>query len=58
MFRSPPCRNNHFNALFKYEGAVYLLVTDQGYEAEPDIVWERLDSVNGDTTFCTGAVLR
>jgi hypothetical protein len=50
------CRNNHFNALFKYEGSVYLLVTDQGYEAEPDIVWERLDSVNGDTTFCTGMV--
>jgi hypothetical protein len=47
-------RNNHFNTLFKYEGGVYLLVTDQGYECEPDIVWERLDSVNGDTTFCTG----
>jgi hypothetical protein len=47
-------RNNHFNALFKYEGAVYLLVTDQGYEYESDIVWERLDSVHGDTTFCTG----
>jgi len=46
-------RNNHFNTLFKYEGAVYLLVTDQGYEYEPDIVWERLDSVQGDTTFCT-----
>lgn len=50
-------RNNHFNALFKYEGAVYLLVTDQGYEYEPDIVWERLDSVQGDTTFCTSEFL-
>lgn len=30
-------------------------MTDQGYECEPDIVWERLDSVNGDTTYCTGA---
>lgn len=34
------CRNNHVNALFKYEDAVYLLVTDQGYEYEPDIVCE------------------
>lgn len=49
------CRNNHFNTLFAFEGAVFLLVTDAGYEREPDIVWERLDSVNGDTTFCTGA---
>ncbi|KAF6265489.1 hypothetical protein COO60DRAFT_1457089 [Scenedesmus sp. NREL 46B-D3] len=48
-------RNNHFNTLFKYEGSVYLLVTDQGYECEADVVWERMDGVNGDTTFCTGA---
>lgn len=34
---------------------MFLLVTDQGYECEPDIVWERLDSVNGDTTYCTGS---
>eukprot|EP00775_Hariotina_reticulata_P007702 gene7702-7901_t len=46
-------RNNHFNTLFKYEGSVYLLVTDQGYECESDIVWERLDSVNGNTTLCS-----
>ena len=24
-------RNNHFNTLFKFEDALYLLVTDQGY---------------------------
>jgi hypothetical protein len=48
-------RNNHFNTLFKFEGGVYLLVTDQGYECESDIVWERLDSVNGDTTLCSSS---
>eukprot|EP00877_Chromochloris_zofingiensis_P004085 jgi/Chrzof1/13678/Cz08g07220.t1 len=46
-------RNNHFNTMFKYEAGIYQLVTDQGYAAEPDIVWERLDSVDGNTTFCT-----
>jgi hypothetical protein len=48
-------RNNHFSTLFKYEEAIYALVTDQGYVHEPDIVWERLDSVAGDTSFFTGA---
>jgi hypothetical protein len=24
-------RNNHFSTLFNFEGALYLLVTDQGY---------------------------
>jgi hypothetical protein len=48
-------RNNHFNTLFKYENQVFLLVTDQGYAHEPDIAWERLDSVAGDTTFFTGS---
>ncbi|GBF89509.1 hypothetical protein Rsub_02081 [Raphidocelis subcapitata] len=46
-------RNNHFSAAFKYEGRVYLLVTDQGYASEPDVVWERLDAVDGNTTLCT-----
>ena len=48
-------RNNHFNTLFKYESQVFLLVTDQGYAHESDIVWERLDSVAGDTSFFTGS---
>jgi hypothetical protein len=45
-------RNNHFNALFKQEGALYMLVTDQGYLHEPDVVWERLDAVDGNTQMC------
>ncbi|MCO5572074.1 hypothetical protein L7F22_025825 [Adiantum nelumboides] len=36
-------RNNHFSTMFKYKGYLYLLVTDQGYLSQPDIVWEKLD---------------
>jgi hypothetical protein len=46
-------RNNHFSTAFKQEGGVYLLVTDLGYAGEPDVVWERLDALDGDTTLCT-----
>jgi len=42
-------RNNHFNVLLKREGGLYILVTDQGYLYEPDIVWEKLSNVDGDT---------
>ena len=35
-------RNNHFATVFKLNGALYLLVTDQGYLGEPDVVWEVL----------------
>lgn len=42
-------RNNHFNVLLKREGGLYILVTDQGYLYEPDIVWEHLSNVDGDT---------
>lgn len=47
-------RNNHFSTMFKYNGDLYLLVTDQGYLNQPDIVWEKLDEVHGDTVFVTG----
>jgi hypothetical protein len=47
-------RNNHFNALFKHEGSLFILVTDQGYLHEPDVVWERLDAVDGNTQLCAG----
>lgn len=42
-------RNNHFNVMYKQGGSLYLLVTDQGYLYEPEVVWERLDNVGGDT---------
>ncbi|KAE8728043.1 putative homeobox protein knotted-1 [Hibiscus syriacus] len=47
-------RNNHFSTMFKYEGELYLLATDQGYLNQPDLVWEKLNEVNGDTLFMTG----
>ncbi|XP_010540434.1 PREDICTED: ubiquitin carboxyl-terminal hydrolase MINDY-2-like isoform X2 [Tarenaya hassleriana] len=46
-------RNNHFSSMFKYEGELYLLATDQGYLNQPDLVWEKLNEVNGDTVFMT-----
>ncbi|VFR02249.1 unnamed protein product [Cuscuta campestris] len=48
-------RNNHFNTMFKYEGQLYILATDQGYLNQPDLVWEKLNEVNGDTVFVTGS---
>ncbi|KAG8659308.1 ubiquitin carboxyl-terminal hydrolase MINDY-1 isoform X1 [Manihot esculenta] len=47
-------RNNHFGTMFKYDGELYLLATDQGYLNQPDLVWEKLNEVNGDTLFMTG----
>jgi hypothetical protein len=42
-------RNNHFGTLTKFDGHLYLLVTDLGYADAPDIVWERLDELRGNT---------
>ncbi|WOL18156.1 ubiquitin carboxyl-terminal hydrolase MINDY-2 [Canna indica] len=47
-------RNNHFSTMFKFNGELYLLATDQGYMSQPDLVWEKLNEVNGDTVFMTG----
>ncbi|KAK2976794.1 hypothetical protein RJ640_027190 [Escallonia rubra] len=47
-------RNNHFSTMFKFDGELYLLATDQGYINQPDLVWEKLNEVNGDTLFMTG----
>ncbi|KAF2313203.1 hypothetical protein GH714_009744 [Hevea brasiliensis] len=47
-------RNNHFSTMFKYDGELYLLATDQGYLNQHDLVWEKLNEVNGDTLFMTG----
>ncbi|XP_022958349.1 ubiquitin carboxyl-terminal hydrolase MINDY-1-like isoform X1 [Cucurbita moschata] len=47
-------RNNHFSTMFKLDGQLYLLATDQGYIHQPDLVWEKLNEVNGDTLFMTG----
>ncbi|VDD73999.1 unnamed protein product [Mesocestoides corti] len=44
-------RNNHFNTIYKSGGQVYVLVTDVGFMNEPNIVWETLDDVDGDSRF-------
>mmetsp|Transcript_8175 Transcript_8175/g.23461 ORF Transcript_8175/g.23461 Transcript_8175/m.23461 type:complete len:306 (+) Transcript_8175:1396-2313(+) len=50
-------RNNHFSTLFHHEGALYLLVTDVGFLHEADIMWERMESVQGSSTFFTPDLL-
>lgn len=47
-------RNNHFSTLFKHGGDLYLLITDLGYSGEEGVVWERLDEVDGNTSFVDG----
>ena len=44
-------RNNHFSTMVKEGGSLYLLVTDLGFLDQKDVVWETLDSVQGDTVF-------
>jgi hypothetical protein len=46
-------RNNHFATITKHAGTLYLLVTDLGYANTPEIVWEKLDNIDGDTEYCT-----
>jgi ubiquitin carboxyl-terminal hydrolase MINDY-1/2 len=47
-------RNNHFSTLFKYQDQLYCLVTDEGYQNKPDIVWEKIQDEEGDTLLCKG----
>ena len=44
-------RNNHFSTMVKEGDSLYLLVTDLGFLDKADVVWETLDSVQGDTVF-------
>merc|ERR1711941_224531 len=37
--------------MVRYNGELYLLCTDNGFAAS-HVVWERLDEINGDTTYC------
>lgn len=45
-------RNNHFSTLVKNGESLYLLITDLGYANAVNVVWEKLDVVDGDTEFC------
>lgn len=44
-------RNNHFSTILKRKEEMFILVTDQGFLKEPKVVWETLDSVDGDVLF-------
>lgn len=44
-------RNNHFSTITKHESDLYLLVTDLGYGNVNDVVWEKLDNIDGDTEY-------
>jgi len=45
-------RNNHFSVLFKNDSKLYTLMTDAGYLDVPDLVWEELAEIDGDSNFC------
>ena len=44
-------RNNHFSTVYKQGDGLYLLVTDQGFLHQLDVVWETLENIEGDTEF-------
>lgn len=44
-------RNNHFSTLTKTDGKMYTLVTDLGYASVPEVIWEELDVIDGDTEY-------
>lgn len=45
-------RNNHYGVITRHGDDLYLLITDLGYGESVDVVWERLDMVDGDTELC------
>ena len=51
-------RNNHFGTLTKHKGVLFLLVTDLGYANVPEVMWEKLDGIDGDTEYCNAAFLK
>jgi len=44
-------RNNHFSTIYKQKSELFLLVTDQGFVSEPNVMWETLANVEGDGLF-------
>ncbi|XP_023345436.1 ubiquitin carboxyl-terminal hydrolase MINDY-1 [Eurytemora carolleeae] len=44
-------RNNHFSTLFKKNGELFILVTDQGFLSQKEVVWETLANIEGDCSF-------
>jgi len=48
-------RNNHFSTMFKLDGKLYMLVTDQGYIHDNSVAWELLNDITGDTDLVSPA---
>jgi len=44
-------RNNHFSTMTMFEGQLFLLVTDLGYANVDEVVWEKLDAIDGNTDY-------
>ena len=45
-------RNNHFSAVYKRNGQIWELVTDEGIvDADPRITWQSLSQLSGDEQF-------
>lgn len=44
-------RNNHFSTIFKHKGELFVLVSDQGFLKETEVVWETLSNIDGDGHF-------
>ncbi|XP_069132190.1 ubiquitin carboxyl-terminal hydrolase MINDY-1-like [Argopecten irradians] len=44
-------RNNHFSTMYRHQNELFLLVTDQGFLSERNVVWETLSNVEGDGYF-------
>lgn len=44
--------SNQYVQCVKFQGHLYLLVTDQGFLQEESVVWESLHNVEGDGNFC------
>lgn len=40
-------RNNHFSTVFYFQQQLFVLVTDFGYQDQPHVIWELLESVSG-----------
>ncbi|KYQ92611.1 DUF544 family protein [Tieghemostelium lacteum] len=47
-------RNNHFATMTKHDGFLHILVSDVGYEREKSIIWDRIISKDGESTFLSG----
>lgn len=47
-----PARVGLFHLSLSWQSHLYLLVTDQGFLQEEQVVWESLHNVDGDSCFC------